>query len=214
MQAIIFDMDGLLIDSEPLWHEAEMTVFPTVGIHLTAEQCCETTGIRLDDVVKIRYNERPWTGKSLKQVEQEIVDELIALIREKLTIKPGVHEILAFFQAKKLPLAVASSSEFRIIHAALDKMNLSDAFSVIHSAEVEQYAKPHPAVYIHTAEKMKVQAIDCLAFEDSLPGVIAAKAARMKVVAVPEIARPQFAVADVKLASLLEFTEEVWMGLH
>ena len=213
MKAIIFDMDGLLIDSEPHWHEAQMRVFPTVGIHLTVKDCQDTTGVRIDDVVRLRYEQKPWTGKSLETVEREIVDELIALMREKLVEKPGVREILSFFEAKKMPLAVASSSSYRIIDAALEKMNLRDAFPVIHSAEVEKYAKPHPAVYIHTAEKMKVKPIDCLAFEDSLPGVIAAKAARMKVVAVPEVARPQFAVADVQLGSLLEFTEEIWREL-
>jgi len=213
MKAVIFDMDGLLIDSEPHWHEAQRRVFPTVGIELSLKDCQDTTGVRIDDVVRLRYAQSPWEGPSLKAIETAIVDELIALMQEKLVAKPGVQEILSFFERKKMPIALASSSSFRIIDAALGKLNLQDAFPVMHSADIEKYAKPHPVVYIHTAEKMGIAPADCLAFEDSLPGVIAAKAAQMTVVVVPEVARPQFAVADMKLESLLDFDEEKWQLL-
>ncbi len=213
MQAIIFDMDGLLIDSEPHWHEAQQRVFSGVGIELSIKDCQDTTGVRIDDVVRMRYAQSPWEGASLQDIETAIVDELIVLMKEKLVAKPGVQEILGFFERKKLPVALASSSSFRIINAALGKLNLQDAFSVMHSAESEKYAKPHPAVYIHTAEKLGISPVDCLAFEDSLPGVIAAKAARMTVVAIPEVARPQFAVADVQLHSLLDFNETIWQKI-
>lgn len=214
IEAVIFDMDGLLIDSEPLWHKAEQVVFATVGIHLSKADCEDTTGVRIDDVVKLRYEEKPWRGTSLKSVENGIVDELIRLMEKELIAKPGVQEILNFFQEKQIPIALASSSSFRIINTALKQLGIEEAFKTMHSADLERYAKPHPAVYINTAKKLNIEPQNCLAFEDSLPGVIAAKAARMKVVAIPEVSRAGFAIADLKLNSLLEFSEVNWNELN
>ncbi len=214
IEAVIFDMDGLLIDSEPHWHKAQQTVFPTVGIDLTIADCQETTGIRIDNVVSLRYQQKPWTGKTLKEVEDAIVDELVRLMQESLVPKEGISEILDFFAERNIPTALASSSSFRIINAALSCIGIKDRFVEIHSADIEKYAKPHPAVYINTAERLGLHPQNCLAFEDSLPGVIAAKAAQMKVVAIPEVKRPGFALADRQLSSLLEFSEDMWKELN
>jgi sugar-phosphatase len=85
IEAIIFDMDGLLIDSEPLWQEAEQRVFATVGLNLTNEQTTETTGLRVDEVIDYWFVRFPWNEENIskKQLDVNIVEEVKNLIREK-----------------------------------------------------------------------------------------------------------------------------------
>ncbi|MCB9595510.1 MAG: hexitol phosphatase HxpB [Sandaracinaceae bacterium] len=205
MQAAIFDMDGLLIDSEPLWRAAEIEVFATVGLHLTDAQCEETTGLRIDEVVAVRHAEAPWTDPPQARIVERIVDRLIALVSERGEPLPGVDHALARCRQDGLRLALASSSPMRIIDATLARLGLADTFEVVTSAETERYGKPHPAVFLRCAETLGVPPTACLVFEDSLNGVIAAKAARMRCVAVPEKPDPRFAIADRVLASLVDF---------
>ena len=209
-------MDGLLIDSEPLWQEAEMQIFKQVEILLTPELCLQTKGLRIDEVVNYWYRKYPWTNLTLKQVEELIVARVIELIH--LIGKPlaGVDRAIAFVRQKQVKLALASSSSLPIIKAALQKLELANVFSEIYSAELEVLGKPYPGVYLTTAKKLGVAPQNCLALEDSLNGVLAAKAAQMKCIAIPEPLqrnKPQFAIADRVLQSLEEFDEEVWNSL-
>lgn len=203
MRAAIFDMDGLLIDSEPLWRLSEIEVFGTVGLELTDEQCKETTGLRIDEVVAVRHAQQPWSEPSCEVITARIVDRLIELVRERGEPLPGAREAIARCQEQGLALALASSSPRRIIDATLERLELS--FPVIASAEDDRYGKPHPAVFLRTAELLGVPPTECLVFEDSVNGVIAAKAARMTVIAVPEHPDPRFAIADRVLDSLLDY---------
>jgi beta-phosphoglucomutase-like phosphatase (HAD superfamily) len=122
-----------------------------------------------------------------------------------------VEYIMDFFRSRDIPMALASSSPMQIINAVMNKLGIAKEFKVIYSAENEEYGKPHPAVYITTAQKMNTAPIDCVAFEDSFNGIISAKAAMMKTVAVPELYNfynPRFDIADVKLRRLKEFNED------
>jgi sugar-phosphatase len=207
LRALIFDMDGVLIDSEPFWHEAEMAGFALAGVKLTREDCLATTGLRVDAMVDHWFARQPWTTPSPREIEDTIVRHVIALIRERGALKPGVDSALAFAARAGLRTALASSSSSVVIDAVLDKLGLRPRFEVIHSAETEPYGKPHPGVYIHTAEKLGVRPEECVAFEDSPNGVLAAKAARMGCIAVPEPALQGhrfFAVADAVIGSLAE----------
>ncbi len=206
--AVIFDMDGLLIDSEPIWREAEKEIFAEVGISLTEEMCYTTVGLRIDEVVNHWYSKFPWENPSQEIIKEKIIDKVIELVLQKGEILPGVIQTIEYFHSKNYPLAIASASSMRIIDAVTEKFNLKKYFTVIHSAEFEEYGKPHPAVFISTAKKLNVLPQNCLVFEDSLNGVIAAKAARMKVIAVPEnihFENPKFELADDKIKSLAEF---------
>lgn len=209
MKVAIFDMDGLLIDSEPLWQEAEVSVFNSIGVPLTRELCRETTGVRLDEVVRHWYAKFPWRGEALQVVEQRILDEVNRLIVERGRPMPGVHEAIDTLAAANYVLAVASSSPLRLIRAALETFELAEHFSVLHSAEAEEKGKPHPAVYLSAVARLGVESKDCIAFEDSVLGVRAAKGAGVWTIAVPDPAdysNPGFAEADLVLASLSEFS--------
>ena len=123
----------------------------------------------------------------------------------------------AFFKEKKVPVALASSSPLRLIEKLMRHYGIYDQFDLVRSAEFEPYGKPHPAVFITTASKLHINPLRCLVFEDSFNGVLAAKAARMKCVAVPEMRvynQPRFAIADLKLPSLLEFDAACWEKLN
>lgn len=208
IQAVIFDMDGLLIDSEPIWREAEKEIFAEVGITLTDEMCFTTVGLRIDEVVEHWFEKFPWENESQENIKEKIIDKVIELILLKGELLPGVLKSIDFFQKNNFPTAIASASPMKIINAVVQKFNLEKYFSIIHSAEKEEYGKPHPAVFISTAKLLNVLPQHCLVFEDSLNGVIAAKAARMKVIAVPEpihYENSKFEIADLKLSSLNNF---------
>lgn len=206
--AVIFDMDGLLIDSEPLWRIAEIDVFNAVGVPLTDDLARTTMGMRTDEVVEYWSARQPWEGPSLKEIEARITTRVIALVHERGVPMPGAKDLIARFTERGCPLAIASSSSSEIIAAVLGKLGIAAAFRVVQSAEHEPYGKPHPGVYIAAAQALGVAANSCLAFEDSANGVIAAKAAKMTCVAVPDHAVKddrRFQAADLILTSLEEF---------
>jgi HAD superfamily hydrolase (TIGR01509 family) len=211
IRAVIFDMDGLLIDSEPLWRIAEIEVFNAVGVPLTEAMALSTMGMRTDEVVEHWFARYPWQDASLKEVEARITDRVIDLVRERGAPMPGVREVIASLQERGYPLAIASSSSSEIIAAVVHQIGVAGAFQILQSAEHEPYGKPHPGVYIAAARALGVAPSDCLAFEDSANGVLAAKAARMACIAVPDPAvrdDRRFCIADTVLGSLGEFRPE------
>lgn len=209
MKAAIFDMDGLLIDSEPLWQEAEITVFRSIGVPLTRELCRETMGVRLDVVVRHWYEKTPWQGDSLEVVEARILELVSRLVVERGKPMPGVRKTIDLLSAANYALAVASSSPMPLIKTALETFGLMEHFSVLHSAEAEDEGKPDPAVYLSAISRLGADPNNCIAFEDSVIGVRAAKSAGARVIAVPDpadISNPGFAAADVVLGSLADFS--------
>lgn len=210
--AIIFDMDGVLINSEPLWMQAEIEIFKTVGLQLTMQDCESTRGVRINNVVEYWYNRNPWTNKSMEQVTHEITNRLIELVYESGEALEGLYDCLNLISALEIPMGIATSSSEKIIEAVITKLDISKYFNAIHSADHEKYGKPHPAVYLHCADKLNFNPMHCIAIEDSVTGVIAAKAARMKVIAIPEpnaFNDNRFAIADLKLNSLLHLNAKV-----
>lgn len=217
IEAVIFDLDGLLIDSEPLWQEAEILVFKQVNLVLTPELCRQTQGLRIDEVVDYWYQQYPWTNLTKLAVEELIVAQVIELIHLKGEPFPGVEQAISFVQSQDVKIALASSSASIIIQAALQKLNLTEVFEEVYSAESEVLGKPHPGVYLTTARKLAVSPQSCLALEDSLNGVLAAKAAQMKCIAFPEALHqdnPKFAIADQILQSLTELNHGIWSQLN
>ena len=209
MKAAIFDMDGLLIDSEPLWQEAEITVFRSVGVPLTREMCRETVGVRLDEVVRHWHRKFPWRDESLEMVEARVLEEISRLIVSRGKPMPGVRKAIDLLIAANYVLAVASSSPMRLIRTALDTFELTEHFAVLHSAETEGEGKPNPAVYLSAMSRLGVDPSNCIALEDSTIGVRAAKSAGAWVIAVPDpadMSNPAFVDADVVLSSLTEFS--------
>ena len=209
-------MDGILIDSEPFWQDAMIKVFKEMGLPMTREIAAETMGIRIDEVVAFRYEKTPWKGKSLEEVTQSILDEVIRLVKSRGVIKSGVIDSLSFFKQQGLRIGLASSSAMRLIQTTVGHLGLESWFEVLCSAETEKYGKPHPAIYLKAANSLNIEPIHCLAIEDSLNGLVSARAARMKTIAIPDLhARkdPRFVLADLKLEGLEDFNETHWNHL-
>jgi len=209
MRAVIFDMDGLLIDSEPLWREAEIAVFGSVGLHLTEDLCRQTLGLRVDEVVRYWHARDPWTGPGCEQVTAQLLDAAQSLIIEHGSLMDGARDAIVDVHAHDALLAIASSSPMRLIRAVVEKFAIGEYFSVLHSAESEIAGKPDPAVYQTTMSLLGTDPHECVAFEDSLSGVRAAKSAGAMVIAVPapeDALDPEFAMADAILASLKDFS--------
>lgn len=201
-------MDGLMVDSEPFWRQAEIEEFSKVGLHITEEQCFQTTGIRIDEVCEFWFRRHPWKGPKPVDVSIKIRERVEELVAQKGEALPGVYETIEKAKDLGLPISLCSSSPMCLIDTVLKKLSLSDAFDSLTSAEHEVYGKPHPAVYIKAIAKLNLPSEFVLTFEDTMAGVISAKAASMKVAAIPQdehFSDPRFSLADFKHKSLLEF---------
>lgn len=212
--ASIFDMDGLLVDSEPLWHEAEIEILGGLGVPLVASACRQTKGMFVNEVTRYWHERYPWEGPDPDQVAVAVVDRVMALVVDRGRLQPGVAGAIALCRDHGLALGIASSSEYRLIRLVLDHFDLAKEFDLVQSAEDELYGKPHPGVFLTTAGRLGVAPDRCLVWEDAPAGVLAAKAARMACVAVPEPAerdRPAFAIADAVLDSLEQADEPLFL---
>jgi len=215
--AILFDLDGLLIDSEPFWHEAEQIHFASVGVPMSMDDCLALTGLRVDAAVAQVYARRPWDGPPPEEIARRIFAHVVESTRTRGELMPGARDALDFARSTGRPVALVTSSAPALIEAVVARFDLADSFDLLHSSEAEPHPKPHPAVYLGAADRLGVRPEACLALEDSLYGLIAAKAARMTCVVVPQgPARqdPRFALADVRLESLAGFGVDLWRRLE
>ncbi len=212
MRAVIFDMDGVIVDSEPLWRSAEREVFADVGLELSDEDCEKTMGMRTDEVAAYWFGRTKWTGPSPSEIAGRIERRVRELIIERAQPMPGLHDAIKLAGDAGLRIALASSSNPDLIAAVLEKLSLEQAFEVVCSALNEEFGKPHPAVFFTAARELGVEGRRCVVIEDSIAGVRAGRAASMRVIAVPPpnyFDRPEHDLADFKLRSLEELTLEM-----
>lgn len=210
--AVIFDMDGVLIDSEPLWKIAMEAVFKEVGCHLTRKDFQKTVGLRIDEVIEFWYAEVGWENYSAKEVEEKIVQRMVELIQENGDPLPGVIETLEYLKKKGLKIGLGTSSYSILVDTVLNTLGIAEKFDETHSAEHEEFGKPHPAVYMTVANRLGVDPMKCLVIEDSFNGFVSGKAAKMKVVCIPEKTHhpdPRLNAADFLFEDMLLFLEEI-----
>ena len=215
LRATLFDMDGLLIDSEVLWHKAELEIFGVLGVPLAGDDGRSTKGMFVDEVVEHWYTKYPWATPSRAEVVSSLLERVGELVETEGVLLPGALRALDLTSARG-PIALASSTPLDLIYRCLDHFGLRDRFASIHSAEVEEFGKPHPAVFLRAAASLRGDPRECLVFEDSAAGVLAGKAGRMTVIAVPvesDRNRPEFSLAALVIASL-EDLDETWLDQH
>lgn len=215
MRATLFDMDGLLVDSEILWHKAEVEIFGQLGVPITDAKDRSTKGMFVAEVVDYWFDRYPWSGPSREEVVAMLLSRVGDLIESEGRLLPGARRALDLTSARG-PIALASSTPLALIARCLDHFGLRDRFQSVHSAEFEPFGKPHPGVFLAAAAALDVAPQNCLVIEDSAAGVLAAKAASMMVVAVPtteDRGRPAFTLADLVLTSLEELSPE-WLDEH
>jgi len=212
MRAIIFDMDGVLIDSEPLWRRAEREVFAEQGLILSDDDCKRTMGLRTDELVAYWYRHHRWLARTQSVVAETIDSRVAELIAEHGAPLPGAVAAVRAARDTGLPVGLASSSSLDLIELVLRALGLEGCFSVLCSAVDEERGKPDPAVYLTAARRLGLPPAGCVAVEDSMRGVTAALAAGMRVVAVPppdHFDDAEFDVAHLKLRSLDGFSLEL-----
>jgi len=220
VEAVVLDMDGLLIDTEPVWRVASAAVFAGLGIVLSEQDLLDSTGQPIEELIPVwrrrspeGVHGAPAVGARLSddEVADLIVDQVIAHVKAEGEPMPGVTAAVARFRRYGLRLAIASSSPRRLIDAVCDRLGL-DGIAVRCSAMDEARGKPAPDVYLTAARKLGVAAAACLALEDSPNGVASAKAAGMRCVAVPDpllAGHPRYGEADLILRSLTDLDDAV-----
>jgi len=210
LNTVIFDMDGLLIDSEPCWEEAGKETLKKFNVSLSAEQYHISTGLRSGEWIDHWFRHFNISMVHAAEAEASIVKTAIEKIAQKAEPLPGAHYITDFFRKRNFKIGVASSSPLELINIVTQKLQIDSMVTAKASAEHLAYGKPHPQVFLNCAELLRAAPAECICFEDSFNGVIAAKAARMKCVVVPARNHQQqarWAAADLKLSSLQNFND-------
>ncbi len=208
INTVLFDMDGLLLDTEPLWGESMLRVAHKHKIPITRQKFKETTGLRIFEVTDHWAIHYPWEGKTSREVADEILEDIIASSKQSATVLKGVEKALILLRKHHFKIGLASSSPGHMIDALVEHFDLKKYFDVITSADAVEMGKPHPAVFLHCAASLGSKPNQCLVLEDSVNGMIAGKAARMKVIVVPDELHfddPRFTIADGKLRSMEDF---------
>lgn len=199
-KAVIFDMDGVLVDSEKLWKQAEKEVFSSLGVNVTDTDSEVTKSMTTAEVSQFWFNKFPWQSKTLEAVEQMVISRVMELIMTEDCKIDGIKEFIEKLKINNYKIGLATNSPYKIIPIVLGKLEIAGLFDVISSAEFEEKGKPDPAIYINTAAKLNVATKNCFVIEDSNSGILAAKKAGMTVIAFtnrnPEIF---FDIADLTI---------------
>ncbi len=210
IEAIIFDMDGLLIDSEPYWDKARSIMAAEAGGDWNTDDHRAVMGVSTGEWVDYMINRLNLT-MSQKDVEIHIIDQMVRLYRQQIPYLPGAVETVSL-AAEYYPVGLASGSPRSLIDTVTKDDALSGKFQIILSGDQVKQGKPSPDIYFETARKMAVEPKVCVCLEDSGNGILAGKNAGMKVIAVPDPRFPpgdeKLKMADLVLDSLQDFSLE------
>jgi HAD superfamily hydrolase (TIGR01509 family) len=212
---VVFDMDGLLIDSEPVWHQARAELFHAYGFEWTDEDQEHTMGVNTTEWATYMAG-RLDNRLTAAQAIQEMISRMEARYRENLPLMPGATEVISLL-ANRYTLGLASGSHPRLIQATMDTTEWRKDFSEIVSGDDVNRGKPAPDIYLEITRRLQVPVAQTAVLEDSANGILAGCAAGMKVIAVPNthIRPPENVInqADIVIESLLDFSAELLRGL-
>ena len=210
MSAVIFDMDGVLVDSEAVWDDVRKRFVDEQGGHW--QQSAQRDMMGMSSVEWSRYvRDRLGVDMDPEEISREVADRVADVYRDKLPLLPGAVEAVESL-AEEWPLGLASSSNRHVIDLVLDLAGIADAFKATVSSEEVGAGKPAPDVYLEAAKRLSVDPAACVAIEDSTNGIRSAHAAGMAVIVVPNQDFPPesdaLGLADVTVKSLTEVTPE------
>ena len=183
--AVLWDMDGTLIDSEPYWMKSEGSFAKANNSNWTEQDGLSLVGMSLYDSSKI-IKERVGSDLEPEQIIQKLTDDVSAQLKQEIYWRPGARELLLLLRKKKVKTALVTMSMRRMAKQVADSIGF-DAFDVIVAGDDVRHGKPHPEPYLKAAELLGVKPEDCVAFEDSLTGLRSAEAAKTKAVGVKNI---------------------------
>ncbi|GAA1133019.1 HAD family phosphatase [Kribbella jejuensis] len=185
LQAVLWDMDGTLVDSEKVWAEVQLELLPSLGATWTMEDCLSLIGSDLREAVKVWMARIPAGVITADELADRMFSEVVEALRREVTFQPGALELLQALRKEQVPCALVSASFRSMIDAVLGHLP-PDPFDVVVAGDEVTHGKPHPEPYLTAAEKLGVDPAYCVVIEDSLTGTQAGAAAGMYVVAVPQ----------------------------
>ena len=184
-RAVIFDLDGVLADSEPWWNEIDATLLAEYGVTYRGEYHRNVLGISYRLAVEF-YKKTFNLSVPAEEMMRRRGEIAVDFFANKIGLFPSTREVLEELQQMTLRFAVATSSVSASARPFLDRHNLTQLFDVIVTGDEVEHGKPQPDIYLRAAEKLRVAPDACLVIEDSLSGIAAAKAAKMRVAAIPD----------------------------
>ena len=208
--AVIFDLDGVLADSEPWWNQIDTKLLAEHGVSYRGEYHRNVLGVSYRHAVEFYKNAFHISAPvdELMRRRGEIATDFFA---NRVGLFPSARTTLEQLVEMKVPLAIATSSVSASAHPFLERTGIRSLFGVVITGDEVQRGKPHPDIYLRTAKKRRVSPEACLVIEDALPGVAAAKAANMRVAAIPDTRfvdpREYEKEADYVLGSLSEIPD-------
>lgn len=176
-------MDGVLVESEAIWKQAEYEVFSSLGVSVTEENSSYTQSMTTKEVTAFWYQKFPWKETPLSEVEEMVVRRVMELILLKDCATLGISAFIKNLKERNFKIGLATNAPEKIIPVVLKKTGTESLFDSVSSADFEEKGKPHPAIYLNTAKKLKVMPEECAVIEDSETGMEAAKKAGMSVIA-------------------------------
>jgi HAD superfamily hydrolase (TIGR01509 family) len=209
--AVLFDMDGLLVNSEPVWYDVESAVVARLGgVWTRADQAACLGGTM---AASSRYIiERTGASVSADELSEEMVDEMVVRFRRDLPLHDGVLPLLDALRERGVPVGLVSSSYRRLVDAALVQLG-PDRFDVTVAGDEVTHGKPDPEPYLTACERLGVDPSRTVVLEDADTGVRSAEAAGCIVVAVPSVAPVEATPRRHVVTSLSGVTAEWLLGL-
>lgn len=195
-ELFIFDMDGVLLDSEPHWRKAQIELLEQLGIKVTEEECIlYTMGKRIDDIAAF------WIERFNLTVDQNVfasslLEKTASLICHRAAAREGIYTLIEFLQNNGCRIALATSSSYPIISAVLEKLEMKGVFELTLSADDVENGKPLPDVYLEVCRLLGVPTNNAIALEDSITGVRSAVCAKITTIAIPEQISQEFDIAN------------------
>lgn len=185
LQAVLWDMDGTLVDSEPVWVRVQIAVLAELGATWTAEDSLALVGSDLSDALKVWMAQLPAGVIEPDELAGRIYGEVIRTLKEEVEVRPGALELLTGLKAAGIPCALVSASYRTMIEAVLSHLP-PDLFDVVVAGDEVTNGKPHPEPYLTAMAELGVEPANCVVIEDSPGGTQAGTAAGAFVVAVPQ----------------------------
>ncbi|MGH7900519.1 MAG: HAD family hydrolase [Thermodesulfobacteriota bacterium] len=214
IKAVIFDMDGVIINSEPLWEKTERILLSRRDIEYNPTYRDKIVGLNQNDSASL-LKDTFKLPESIQALIDERVGILISIYEKELGLIPGVFSLASELKETGFLLALASSSPYKVVEFVIDKFSLNKCFQVVVSGDMIELGKPNPDIYLYAAKTLRVNPNECVAIEDSINGVKSAKSAGLFCIAIPDkrLTQKDFQIADLVVDSLNSIDAQVIKSL-
>jgi HAD superfamily hydrolase (TIGR01509 family) len=212
LEAVLWDMDGTLVDSEPIWARVQIELLAELGATWTLEDCVALVGSDLGDAVKAWMARIPEGRIEPDELAERMYGEVVRSLKEGIVLRPGAVELLTALKEAGIPCALVSASYRVMIDAVLSHLP-PDLFEVIVAGDEVRNGKPHPEPYLTAARELDVDPVNCIVVEDSPGGTASGTAAGAFVLAVPQWVTIPDAPRRLVVESLEPFTPDALRDL-